>query len=295
MKAPRGTAGGKAILVGEHAVVYGGRAVAMPVPGLQVEVDIVAGDGWDLDKDPGEHAPLLDRARDAVLARAGWRGDPPRMRVRSSLPLACGLGSSAAFSVAMARAVLSATRQPATDASVRAMADAAEAEFHGNPSGVDVATVVRAQPILFQRGTSPAPVPLSGRFDLWVADTGIRSQTSEVVADVARLRQHDPSRFHDGSERIACSVRDALSALTRGEVGALAAAMEVAMGGLRRIGVSHPAIEAVIEAARAQGVLAGKLSGAGRGGVVLLLAPDERWNPSGEIAGARVLTRVPLT
>jgi len=291
----RGAAGGKAILVGEHAVVYGGRAVAMPVSGLQVRVLLSAGGGWDLGEPPGAREPLLDRARDAVLEAAGWQGPPPHLAVRSTLPLACGLGSSAAFAVALARAVLDAVGRAADDEVVRALADAAEAEFHGNPSGVDVATVVRAQPILFRRGEVPAPVPLRGRFDLWIVDTGVRSQTGDVVSDVARLRERDPDRFTTSNVQIATSVEQALAALREGDVGALGQAMYTAMRGLRGIGVSHPAVEAVVDAATARGAAGAKLSGAGRGGVVLVLAPDADWSPGDAPGGGRVLTRVPLT
>lgn len=286
-----GRAGGKAILLGEHAVVYGGFAVAVPVNSLELTVLLDKGDGWSMSEPP---SPTLDRARDAVLQAAAWDGPSLRAEVASSIPLACGLGSSAALAVALARAVLTACCREHTSDDVRTLADAAERVFHGNPSGVDVATVVQGQPIRFRRGEEPRPLQASGRRDLWVVDTGIRSQTSEVVADVARLRRDDPARFATALEHIADSVSAGSSALDGGTAGEMAAAMDLAMVGLRGIDVSHPVIEEVLLDGVRRGALGGKLSGAGRGGVVLLLAPDPDWDPGDRVGGCAVLTRVTL-
>ena len=283
-----GRAGGKAILFGEHAVVYGGRAVAMPVSSLELSVLLDVGEGWSMSEPP---SPKLDRARDAILEAAGWDGPSLHTVVKSTLPLACGLGSSAAFAVALSRAVLSASCREHTPDDVRGLADAAERVFHGNPSGVDVATVVHGHPIRFRRGEAPRPLSTAGRFDLWIVDTGVRSETSEVVADVARLRGDHPGRFDSSLDRIAASVADGIRALDGGTAREMAEAMDLAMEGLRGIGVSHPVIEEVLRDGRRRGALGGKLSGAGRGGVVLLVAPDPGWDPGDRVGDCAVITR----
>jgi len=289
-----GRAGGKAILFGEHTVVYGGAAVATPVTGLHVEVEVAPGSGWDLPDQAATRSRRLDRARDVILAEIGWPGLPPMIRVRGTLPPACGLGSSAALSIALSRALLDAAGRPADDDVVRELANASETVFHGNASGVDVATVLAGKPILFRRGEPATPVSVGDRIDLWLVDTQVRSSTSEVVADVASLRRSEPERFREARERIARSVDDGIGALTTGSTEELAAAMSLAMGGLRAIRVSHERIEQVLEAATRAGATGGKLSGAGRGGVVLLLSPDPEWEPGQEIADCPVLTRVTL-
>jgi mevalonate kinase len=284
-----GRAGGKAILFGEHAVVYGGVAVALPVRSLELSILLDKGEGWSMSEAP---SPKLDRARDAVLEAAGWDGPHVHGVIESTLPLACGLGSSAALAVALARAVLSASCREHTSEDVRALADAAERVFHGNPSGVDVAAILQGHPIRFRRGESPLPLGTAGRFDLWVVDTGVRSETSEVVADVAQLRADHPGRFDASREHIATSVADGIRALNGGTAREMAEAMDLAMVGLRGMGVSHPAIENVLLDGRRRGALGGKLSGAGRGGVVLLLAPDPDWTPGDTVGDCAVLTRV---
>jgi mevalonate kinase len=236
----------------------------------------------------------LRRARDVVLQAAGWTGEAPHVTTRATLPLACGLGSSAAFSVALVRAVLAGLGQPATPAEVRPLANLAEAVFHGNPSGVDVATVLSDVPIRFRRGGEPVAVRVGGTFHLWIVDTTIRSSTAEVVASVAALRQRDPAAIDGHFTTIAEAVELGISSIAEGSIDGLAAAMDAAMLGLRGIGVSHPSTEVVIDRARRRGALSGKLSGAGRGGVVLLLAADDRWDPGPTVAGCPVLTRATL-
>ncbi len=286
-----GRAGGKTILLGEHAVVYGGTAVAVPVTALELRVLLDTGEGW---RAPTGDTDVLDRALAAILEAAGWDGPSLFVDVRSTLPLACGLGSSAALCVALARAVLTAQRSEHSLDRLRELANAGERVFHGNPSGVDVATIVLGRPIRFRKGEPPQEIAASGRFDLWIVDTGVRSRTSEVVAGVAQLRAEEAATFEIALRHIADSVAAGLDALDGGDSARMAAAMDHAMEGLRAIDVSHPVIEEVIREGVGNGALSGKLSGAGRGGVVLLLAPDPAWDPGPEIAGCPVLTRVTL-
>ncbi len=290
-----GRAGGKAILLGEHAVVYGATAIAIPVPQLWVEVEVGPGSGWDMETPEGVDPDLLDRARDAQLAALGWPGRPPRIRIRANLPVSCGLGSSAALSVALARALLAASRGRGPAGRLIELANASELVFHERPSGVDVATILAEVPIRFRRGEIPRPLRVEGRFDLWVVDSGVRSLTAEVVSAVAARRRSAAAETDAAMARLAGAAETGADALERGDRASLGQAMAGAMEGLRAIDVSHPAIERVVEEAKIRGALAAKLSGAGRGGIVLLLAPGRRWTPGPDVAGCPVLTRITLT
>ncbi len=293
-----GRAGGKTILLGEHAVVYGAPAVAIPVPDLTIRVDVGPWEGWDLSEAGAEPSGVdrvaLDRARDAQLELLGWSGPAPGIRIRASIPPSCGLGSSAALGVALARALLDAAGEPAAPPRVRALADASERVFHERPSGVDVATVLAGTPIRFRRGEDPRPLRVGGRFDLFVVDTRVRSRTSEVVAAVAARHESNPDVMAEAMRHLARLAGGGADALERGDHAALAAAMSGAMEGLRILDVSHPAVEEVVDAALNEGAAAAKLSGAGRGGIVLVLAPDAEWTPGPAVGGRPVLTRITL-
>jgi hydroxymethylglutaryl-CoA reductase len=106
-----GAAAGKVILLGEHAAVYGKHALALPIPdavtatvkevpaGLVLEVP-----DWGLSREISADAGGADAAVRRILENLGVARDGFVIRVRSSLPRAMGLGSSAAFAVAIVRA-----------------------------------------------------------------------------------------------------------------------------------------------------------------------------------------------
>src|SRR5262249_38625582 len=132
-----GRAGGKVILLGEHAVVYGRSAGATGLP-IGAEGEAAGGGG---------PAVLSDRpsltadppVRELVAQAASLLGLAPSrivLRVRSELPPGRGLGSSAALAVATLRALAPTRLDRSTelDAGRRL-----EAVFHGTPSGIDPA------------------------------------------------------------------------------------------------------------------------------------------------------------
>ena len=135
--AARGRAPGKVILFGEHAAVYGRPAIAAAID-RWVEVVLTSASGPAL---PAfEDEPLaLAVTRAAELLGVDLRG--LEVRIVSSLPRAMGLGSSAALSVALLRALAARSGHHLTTAETNAFAHEIEAVFHGTPSGVDNSAV----------------------------------------------------------------------------------------------------------------------------------------------------------
>ena len=265
-----GSSPGKVILLGEHSVVFGEPAIATAI-GRRLEVRIRRGGTRRLSDDAKLEEAVVVAARELGLDAAALT-----IEVRSDIPPACGLGSSAALSVALIRALadLAGLAPPADD--VRRHASRVEDVFHGTASGVDVTASWDGHVVWFERGEPPRIERLALRepFDLVVALSG---EVRSTAGPVGRLRQRHAARpeLYGKFFRLAGDVvRAGRGALEAGDFETLGALMDGAQGLLNGFGVSTPTLERMIGVARGAGALGAKLSGAGGGGAIIALAPE---------------------
>jgi mevalonate kinase len=213
------------------------------------------------------------------------------VKIRSTIPLGSGLGSSAALAVAIVRAMRgSSGLEPAE---VARRANELEKLAHGTPSGIDAATIALQRPTIFCKGACPPPAipaaPLRPAREIRFV-VGVLPRigtTASLVGGVHRLKEADPARFTRALDLIRSVVEnDGSAGITFGAPERLAAAMRANRAALLDLGVSTPAVEAACDAAVAAGALAAKLSGAGGGGAVIaLLGPQS--DPDRVVAALR--------
>jgi mevalonate kinase len=287
-----GRAPGKIILFGEHAVVYGRPALAVPVTQVWAEAVVEqggAGSGLVIAApDIGERVRVCDAAPDhplaaaarLTLARLGWAqggsaGPDWEVRIRSSIPVASGLGSGAAVSAALARSLADAAGQPMPPADLSALVYEVEKLHHGTPSGIDNTVISHGQPVYFVRGAAPQRFAIAVPFRIVIADSGIASPTKVTVGDVRRGRQADPARYEALFDRIAAVVEAARAAIAGGEPGRLGPLMDANHRLLQKLDVSCARLDELVQAARDAGALGAKLSGGGRGGNVIAAVTDD--------------------
>jgi mevalonate kinase len=301
----RGFASGKVILFGEHAVVYGRPALAVPVTQVQAEAAVeaaVPGSGLTIvARDLGEQITLRDAPADQPLAAAARSAlahlglaDPDwRITVRSTIPVASGMGSGAAVSAAIVRALVNAAnpqsetgnRAPRrgnsspqsvmSAAEVSALVYEVEKLHHGTPSGIDNTVIATGRPVYFVRGQPPQTFPIGRPFWLAIADTGIHCPTKITVGDVRLAWQQQPAHYEALFDRIGAVVEAARSAICAGKAEALGPQMDENHALLQEIGVSCSELDALVAAARAAGAFGAKLSGGGRGGNIIALVTEK--------------------
>ena len=251
---------GKVILLGEHAVVYGVPALCGALQG-GVEVEAIAGEGrllvpeWDVATPPlGEllHPPtdavlsslslalraIVEHSFAAVGRTLSFRDLPYDFVARFAIPTGAGLGSSAALSVALVRAVDRAASLGLRESDVDAAAFAAEKVFHGSPSGLDHTVAQRGGFGLFRRGQGLTPVLDTPPLRLCIAHTGKARDTKGRVARVAELTREQPEMTASVFQRIGELVSEAVDALARRDFAQLGRAMNENQALLRRLDVS---------------------------------------------------------
>lgn len=304
------TAPGKIILFGEHAVVYGRPAIAVPVTDVQATATIeraATGSGCILTAtDIGAQIRLAD-ATDHLsdplalcmylaLEAAGITTEPDwHISVRSTIPMAGGMGSGAAVSTALARAILAHAGHVPQPQMVSHIVFAVEKLHHGTPSGIDNTVIAYERPVWFVRGRPPQVFRLARSFQLLIADTGIASPTRQTVADVRRAWQEEPNRYETVFDGIAAVVKAARQALASGDVAALGPLMQENQCLLRQLDVSSERLERLIAIAEEAGAAGAKLSGGGRGGNLIALVDAERTDPLKDALLAGGATRVIVT
>ncbi len=299
MPAVSASAPGKAILLGEHAVVYGCPAIAVPVNQVEARAVVQAAPlqprGWmhlhspqvdldsDLDRLPADHPlrVLVEMLRQEL----GIPAFPAlTLRIRATIPPAAGLGSGAAVSVAVLRALSTFIGHPLPDERVCHLAYQIEKLYHGTPSGIDNTVITYNRPIYYQREQPMGLLRVHQPFTLIVADTGVQSSTRETVGDVRRWYEQDPAHYQSLFDQIRSIVEEARRIIEKGDPQQLGPLMYRDHALLQEIGVSSPELDTLVSAARAAGASGAKLCGGGRGGNMIALP-----RPGEEDALAQVL------
>jgi len=291
----RASAPGKLIVCGEHAVVHRRPALALPLPLVRAHATVERSDEGGIvcdAPDVGETWRLVDRVEHplAQVIRATLRrlhiASPPSMviTIRSDIPIASGMGSGAATSAAIVRALAAFFAQPLPDSDVAALVYVGEQAYHGTPSGIDNTVVSYEQPVWFVRGMDGAPptiepIHIGAPLHLVIGDTGVRAPTYATVGGVRARWEGDPARYEALFDQIGDIVQAVRVALEQGQSKEIGALLDRNQALLAEAGVSSPELEHLIAAARGAGALGAKLSGGGGGGIMLALATPQTAAP----------------
>lgn len=283
------SAPGKVILFGEHAVVYGEPAIAVPVSEVEARATVEPAPSAsgltlvaaDLDQrftlpEAPPRDPLALAAR-LTLDRLSAPVPDATIVVRSSIPIASGLGSGAAVSTALVRALAEFTGCPLSPAQVSELVFEVEKIHHGTPSGIDNTVIAYEQPVYFVRTEASGPhlISVGAPFNLVIADTGLPSPTKRLVSRVRGGWKRDRGRYEALFEEIGEVAREAYRRIEAGDVEALGPLMDKNHALLIQLGVSSSTLDGLVDTAREEGALGAKLSGAGQGGNMLALVNAE--------------------
>ncbi|XP_073438724.1 mevalonate kinase [Dendrobates tinctorius] len=215
--------------------------------------------------------------------------------VWSQLPTGAGLGSSAAYSVSIAAALLTSTGKISAPAQedvdtirwthteltlINGWAFQGEKVIHGNPSGVDNAVGTWGGALRYQAGqiTTIERVPV---LQILLTNTRVPRSTKTLVSGVKDKLLKYPdimepvlSSINAISEECQRVLQSADKGLSKEHYSILEELIDINQLHLNVIGVGHPSLDKLCQVTASHG-LHSKLTGAGGGGcAITLLRPD---------------------
>lgn len=281
---------GKSILFGEHAVVYGYPAIAVPIPALKTTVTIFPLIGKEQQvsiydaPDLAISAKLSDLPENNVLVHAvklfkdayAISTIPSfRLKIKSHIPVASGLGSSASVSAGVVKALSQFLGLKLPVQKINDFAFELEKLHHGNPSGIDNTVISYEKALCFTKGLEPEFLQSPTPFHSLLIDSGIASHTVEVVSAVKQARENDPQTINSIFQEIGEITQSAKKAFLRGNAQELGGFMQRNHALLQALHVSLPELDTLVSLALNNGAWGAKLCGAGRGGNVIALVGEE--------------------
>jgi mevalonate kinase len=300
-----GAAPGKVILFGEHAVVHGKPAIAAALSHGLGAVVSRRSEGQARLHIPrwGRTGLLVEAGREEevksdAIARAFLKAldllqIPPSSSIDvtmdGELPLGVGLGSSAAFSVSLLRALAQFKKMTFCDVELGRLAFELESIFHGNPSGIDHSVIIHNECVRFMAKTPLEfrSIKLAVTLPLVVAWTPRHGTTKDAVRHVADLQRRSPAVTSGTFDLIESIVEQAVACLTQGDLSQLGDLMNFNHGALSALGVVSAENEKMVSIARDAGALGAKVTGAGFGGAMIALAPGRGENVQSALRAQR--------
>ena len=277
-----GEAHGKLILVGEHVVVYDKPAVAIPFP-LRIKAIITEHEG-EISIASSLYTGNLKGMPDKMLGLAkciyesletcNQPKEGIHIEIESEIPMGRGLGSSAASATAIVRAIFNFFGKPLSKDELYILVELAEKHAHGKPSGIDMRTVANDEAIIFQKSKGAIGLISPKAFYMVVADTGEIGDTKIAVEHVKELKQQKPNEIDPIIDEIEDIVWKAKEAILTGDSVLLGSLLFMNHTNLKKLEVSNPMLDHLVETAMKAGALGAKLTGSGMGGCMIALTKD---------------------
>ncbi|MFX0018910.1 MAG: mevalonate kinase [Promethearchaeota archaeon] len=252
-------------------------------------VKTVNGEGWTVDDQriatPGYKEKKFNEAQQAIINVIKYLNidtinNKLKITFTGDLVAASGVGASAAQCTSLARALSEEFNLNLDDEKINEAAYAGETAYHGTPSGIDNTASTYGGLIWFVKNLSGGKNSIdrlksAEKMHLIISNTGITASTAEVVADVRKLREENPEKFNEIFNKYEKIAKNAKNALIKGDRSSIGKLMNQNHKLLQLLSVSSEINDKIVDIALNNGALGAKMTGTGRGGLVIALTSDE--------------------
>jgi mevalonate kinase len=289
------SAPGKMILFGEHSVVYEKPAVVLAIDRrarviaekrrdrkIFIDADNLGFSGY-FEEDVyypvrgrawrGRNLAALNVAAKKTMEYLGVEGGA-NLKVRSMIPIAVGLGSSAAICVATVSAVERLFDAGLKQKEISNIAFEGETIIHGKPSGVDNNVSTFAGIMSYDKKNGIKRHKLDKDIPFIIGNTKKKRSTKKMVENVAALKERNPKEMDKILNSMGMIADSGLGALLNADLDRIGDLMNLNHGLLSAIGVSTMKLEILCHTSRNNGALGAKLTGAGGGGCMIALSEE---------------------
>ena len=266
----------KVIITGEHFVVHGAWALSAAIP-MNTRVVVEPSDKLEIGSKafPGPESPEglpFMKVTEAMSKKFSFE---PKFKatIDPGVRVGAGLGSSASALVAFASAV---SRFHSLALGVEGVIEASmegERLVHGTPSGVDPETCARGGVLLFRPGSEPKKVSFKGERTLLLSFSGAVRSSKPQISKVFEESKRFPGMFGGLVRSVSEMSLRAAEMLADSDSEGLGRLLNLSHAVLSGLGVSSAELDRAVDASISLGSYGAKLTGAGRGGYVVSVAP----------------------
>ena len=272
MKRGIGKSHSKIILIGEHSVVYGYPAIAIPLRKIGIECIVEeAKSNFFYNK-----VNTLSVAIFTALKHLKKENAKIKYKITSQIPQKRGMGSSAAVSIAAIRAIFDYFGKDLKDELLEKLVNTAEIVAHQTPSGLDAKTCLSDKAIKFIKNKEFSYIDLNLDAYLVIADTGIYGKTSEAIQSVKNLGSKADiplKKLGDLTDEMAKILTE--NSKSKSEmIDKAGKIMTKANTELGKLNITIEKTDLFVKTAIENGASGAKISGGGLGGCVIALAKN---------------------
>ncbi|RRD39420.1 mevalonate kinase [Leptotrichia sp. OH3620_COT-345] len=263
-----GKAHSKIILIGEHSVVYGYPAIAIPLKNVTVKCKVTLSDRL-FSYNPED---TLSTAVYEALKYLGKENEKIKYEVESEIPEKRGMGSSAAVSIAGIKAVFNYFGKKPEKNILEELVNKAEIVAHTTPSGLDAKTCLSDKAVKFIRQAGFFNINLNLGAYLIIADSGIQGKTRETVTMIREMGEKAEPMLSE----LGKLTEETEKYIEEKDLINIGRNMLKANKELSKLGLSTMKTDLLIDEAMKAGALGAKISGGGQGGCIIALTDDEK-------------------